>query len=425
MSHSFAAVPASSSAPTPWTQVESEFLAHADSLAHEATMERWAARALEVLVSRIHCQRASLSVVDPTTGRLHLWGSVGGPETRVGQDITRPRSVSEWVVREGRGLVLQGQVRTSKIEGTADNRVQSSMSIPLRSGGVLGVLSLARGGESPAFAEGEAEPATSALAPLAESLARRHRVERAQRFAAGLEESTSRPERPWRARPLAARHYAIATAHRPAWDAGGGFASHAVHSSGGAVLLAAVTSATGAAAAEQCAFLEGAFQAAAVHFEAVEALAARLDRVWNTRFEPGTCCAIWLAHLGSAGLVESCALGSRSLHLVPIGDTPVQPAGMPQPALGEVRDGTPHAQRHRLLPGDALIFTSDSLAEVADAGGQPFGFERLIEGLEEDRARPLEERVQSMCDRSLAHGGRTWWRQDLLAVGLQSRREDW
>src|SRR5512132_4169958 len=111
MSQPFATVPRSLD--PQWTQAQAE-LVRQGVIAEDPTLEGLAERALQTLIATIGAHRASLSVIDSATGLLTIAAAVGSPDTRIGQAISRPRSVSDWVVREGRGLVLQGQVRTGE-----------------------------------------------------------------------------------------------------------------------------------------------------------------------------------------------------------------------------------------------------------------------------------------------------------------------
>ena len=63
--------------------------------------------------------------------------------------------------------------------------------------------------------------------------------------------------------------------------------------------------------------------------------------------------------------------------------------GMPGPPLA-VREDARYAVAHATLaPGDLLLLFTDGLFEVIDAGGEPFGEERLLEAVRRNLSRPV------------------------------------
>src|SRR4029077_18578290 len=99
------------------------------------------------------------------TGRLLVAAGIDLPEGLVGNEIApRPRSISDWVLRERRGLVLQGQVQEARFEGRADAALESSLCVPLLSPlGVLAIVNLARRSPAPPFGDVDLEQVVQCL----------------------------------------------------------------------------------------------------------------------------------------------------------------------------------------------------------------------------------------------------------------------
>jgi len=410
---------------TPWSAVEAELLRHAGDFAGAVSIQDLSERALRLIEALVPMARASLSLLDPLTGHLKLVAAIGNPDARVGQVVTRPRSVSEWVLREGRGLVLQGRVLSPRMEGIGDSRIQSSLCLPIRGGrGPIGVLSLGRGAASPAFEDHELALASAGLIPLSTAISHRLEMDRATRALADLHQAACEPRAPWRTRLSSARGFECAADVRRSWEHGGAFAASRTRADGTSWMAVADVGASGLRALERSRVLEGAFLAAAESCADLADLALRLDGIWGSQFESDEPCVAWLARPGAAGLVETCTLGIASLHLLTSESQPTQVTGLAQPGLGVRREIGPHVQQHRLLPGDTLVFANAGLLECADAGGEPFGLERFRDALATHRTRPLAVLVGSTCAAALEHAGRSWWRSDLLVAGIRSRREE-
>ena len=423
MSHSYLTVPCAPDNTSTWSHAQAELVRQGVS-ADEPTLESLIERALQILVANAPAHRASLSVLDPVTGRLNLVGAVGFPETRVGQPVAGPRSVSEWVLRVGRGLVLQGAVRTGEIEGIGDTRILSSMVIPISGErGTLGVLSLGRGPGLPGFVEAELPLAMSATIPFSLAIARAVDAARARRVLAEVD-AVAPPGAPWRGRPLATPQYECAAGRLPGGEPGWSFVTAAPSGAGSPVLLAAPEFVRGLAGLEQARFLEGAFHALCSTSPGLESLTAQLDQSWRMRFGPLIPISVWLARFGPSGAIESCTLGESELIHLPLHDPPVRLTVLCDPGLGSVRKWAPSVKSLRLLPGDRLLFASLSVPSSANPAGVAFGPERLLETLEGEQSHELDALVRSACMQALVHGGRPAPRQDFLAVGIRYQRGD-
>src|ERR1051325_5131226 len=68
-----------------------------------------------------------------------------------------PRRISDWVMRERKAMVMNGEVRDARFEASAaHDRISSAICVPLPgANGVAGVLNLARTGLAPAFTPAE------------------------------------------------------------------------------------------------------------------------------------------------------------------------------------------------------------------------------------------------------------------------------
>src|SRR5947207_3607053 len=109
---------------------------------------------LGLLVSSVDATRGSLMLVNARSGRLHIVAGLSLPEGILGQDLPpAPRRISDWVMRERKAMVMNGEVRDARFEASAArDRISSALCVPLPgAGGVAGVLNLARTGLAPAF----------------------------------------------------------------------------------------------------------------------------------------------------------------------------------------------------------------------------------------------------------------------------------
>jgi len=78
--------------------------------------------------------------------------------------------------------------------------------------------------------------------------------------------------------------------------------------------------------------------------------------------------------------------------------------GLPLALLPESPPGCHDSRKLELAPGDALLLTSDGLAEVSDSDGVPFDRERLDQSLR-DEFGSVDARLDQLVEQSRAHGG--------------------
>ena len=81
-------------------------------------LEACCADLLTPLAAAVNATRASLMLVNHHTGRLRITAAFGLPGELVGRDMpARPRSIGEWVMRNQRPLILNGEVNEERFEG--------------------------------------------------------------------------------------------------------------------------------------------------------------------------------------------------------------------------------------------------------------------------------------------------------------------
>lgn len=415
--------PAPGEASSPWDHVESVLLRNAGLMTGPLTLRSLAEFALHILQQSVGADRASISLLDPFTGHLKLVAALGAPALRAGAVVAGPRSVSEWVLHEGRGIVLQGRVLNPQIQGVGDQTIRSSLSLPLGGGsGAFGVLSLGRGVALPPFNDADLELAGAAISPLATALAHRIESDRAMRYLTDLHATAFSARSPWRTRPLASHQIDCEVAVRRSWEHGGSFVASVTGYGGTRWILVADVGGHGIRALERARLLEGMFVAAVPAETELAGLAGRLDRLWGLSVEQDWPCEAWLVRTAGAGLVESCPLGSGALHRLTRQEAPTPVLGGHQGGLGSKRAGTLRVDHHRLLPGDVLLYSNFGILEATDPAGEPFGVDRLRESLSSHRTSPLNAMVSGLCDSALAHTGRARGHADLLAVAIRFHR---
>src|SRR5204862_2074911 len=88
---------------------------------HAAVDSRVAAGALlGLFLEETRSTRGSILLLNPRTGRLRVLSSMGTARVAVGQELTpKPRRISDWVMRERRSVILNGQLRDSRFDASA------------------------------------------------------------------------------------------------------------------------------------------------------------------------------------------------------------------------------------------------------------------------------------------------------------------
>lgn len=386
------------------------------------------AEILAALVEETGASRASLLLLNPDTGRLNMAAAIGLPPEIVGRDMMpRPRSISEWVFRNRRGLVLNGEVRDERFEGTSSHAVtESSMCVPIETAaGPLGVLSLARHSPARPFSDPDILTLSHALPPVIDVIRRAWRMERAERSLQRLEVADGAPDRTLVPRgAFAMRSYDVGLARRPSWNLGGDFCDRVPHANGGNTVLVADVSGDGAFAALSAGFAQGLFVGAASPERSAAGIVAQLNAGLHSRIGDRQFVALWLAQLAKNGEVSYCNAGYPAPFWVPADGTPTIRLDRGGPVAGAF----PHAQYQeehvRLLPGDLLVAVSDGLLAERGPTDQPYGADRVAELLQEMRREPLDRLTHELCEAVRAYSARVTPTDDILVLAIRYRPGD-
>ena len=382
---------------------------------------------VELLASATGATRASLMVVNPDTGRLNMAAAVGLPEELIGRDMPpRPRSISEWVFRQRRPLVLNGEVRDERFEGSSSSAgSQSSMCLPIETpAGPLGVLSLTRFTPAPPFGDEDTATLSRTLPPVAEAIRQAWRAERAERSLQRLEVADGAPGRALIPQgQLEIRSYQMALARRPSWNLGGDLCDRVPHANGGNTVLVADVSGDGAFAALTAGFAQGLFVGAASPERAAAGLVAQMNSALHSRIGEGHFVALWLAQLMRNGEIASCNAGYPPPFWVPADGSPTLRLDRGGPIAGAFPEARYQEERARLLAGDLIVAVSDGLLNERDATDQAFGAERLAELLPDLRRAPLDRLVQEVCEAARAFSGRPTPTDDFVVLAIRYQPE--
>jgi len=382
---------------------------------------------LQVLVAATGATRASLMVINPDTGRLNMAGAIGLPEELIGHDLPRrPRSISEWVFRNRRGLILNGEVRDQRFEGTSARAVtQSSLCAPIETpGGPLGVLNLARHSPAPAFTEQDLATVAHALPPVVDVVCQMWRGERAERSLQRLEVADGAPGRtliPQGAHEV--RNYQLALTRRPSWNLGGDLCDRVPHGNGGNTVMVADVSGDGAFAALAAGFTQGLFVGAGSPERSAAGIVAQLNGGLHSRIGESRFVALWLAQLARNGEVAYCNAGYPPPFWVPADGSATVRLACGGPVAGAFPHSHFEEERLRLLPGDLVVAVSDGVLGERDATDQAFGAERVAEKLEELRREPLERVTHEIAEAARAFSGRVTPTDDFLVLAIRYQPE--
>jgi hypothetical protein len=383
---------------------------------------------LAPLVEWTGAARGSILALNPATGRLMIVAALGLPENLLGQEMApRPRSISEWVFRNRRGLILNGEVRDQRFEGSAaSDRIESALSLPLIAADVpIGVLNLARVSPAPAFAEAVLPALEPHLVPVAEALIRllltRGTLRAGARLASCSTGSGSPLLPPGRSEP---RCYELALTHRAAAVPAGDLCERVAHAGGDQSLLVLDPPGLGGIAAATAAFLQGAFVTLAAPERSAAGMAARLSAEIHQRLGPERATAAWVAQLTTRGDLSYCNAGHAWPLWLPADGGEVCRLGSGGPPLGALPAARYEEESLRLLPGDVVLIVSNGLLGARGPTDQPFGSERLAELLVSLRAIPLERLIESVLDAAVEYSGRPVPTDDLTVLALRYRPEE-
>lgn len=376
------------------------------------------ARMLAPLASATRAHRASLMIVNPASGRLRIVAGLGIRPELIACDLEwRPNSIAEWVFRRREGLVLQGEVRTEALQGSAEGGIDSSLCMPLiGDSGSIGVLNLARSSPEPAFNEAERTEIERLLPPMAAAIERTLRAQRAESYASQLE-----------AEPLAShissgriqlRHHELGFARVASGVRSGDLAERVVHGNGADSLIVTDASGDGVEAALTTAFVQGAFVAGASPERTLSGLVAQLNAALHAR-TTGSSMALWTALLSPSGQLTACNAAYPAPLWIPNDDSPVCRLGQGGPAIGAEAQGRWDEEQVRLLPGDLLVVLSDGLLDARNVMNVPFGEDRVIEVAAEYRREPLDRLARALVDRVREYSGRPIPVDDLQVLVLR------
>ena len=382
-----------------------------------------AGQLLERLVAETGATRGSLMAVNPATGRLAIMAAIGLRSELIGEDVPpRPRSISEWVLRNRRGLVLNGDVRDQRFEATAAaDHIESALCLPLSgSAGPIGVLNLARLSPAPMFGDAEMAALEQALGPVAASLERALRARIADRGWRRLEAvssgsgSTLVPPGSFEV-----RHYEMALCHRPSAFLSGDRCERVPHPDGGHSLLLLDPVGDGAVAAATAAFVQGLFVALASPERSAAGMAARVNAELHARLGAERFAALWIAQLEKNGELAYCAAGHAPALWMPRDGGEVTRLDRGGPPAGALAQAGYEEEHLRLVPGDVVLVASDGVLDARGTADQPFGLERVAELAAELRRNPLDRLVEAVADAARDFSGREVPTDDFTVLALR------
>jgi hypothetical protein len=382
------------------------------------------AEVLAIVVEAVGASRASLLVTNPRTGRLRIVAAFGLPSDIVGRDLQHQgRRISDWVVREGRALLLNGEVHDQRFEGSAPREVESALCLPLPgSRGAIGVLNLARATSAEPFGPPDlatGEHLARSLAAVVEVVAVREASERnGDRLGAGA-------PLPMSIGPgfFQGRSYQLALTHVPSMLRGGDVAERVVHHDGSQTIMVADVPGHGVDAVVVGGLVQGLFLALARTYRSPAEVARRFNAALHRRLEGRTFVAAWFATLSTGGRLLSCTAGFPPPICVPMDGDDLRRLAAGGPVAGVLAEPDYEEQAARLLPGDIVLAVSDGVLRARDAAGHEFGAAGVEELAVEQRRQPLDRVTEVVCGGALEHGSSAVPVDDLMALALRSSRE--
>jgi Stage II sporulation protein E (SpoIIE)/GAF domain len=364
--------------------------------------------------------RASLMLVNPFTARLAIRAGVNLPADVVGNDVPpRPHSISEWVFRQERGIVLDGEVSDTRFEGRGG--IESAMSAPIvASDGPIGVINLARCAPGAPFNADELARLEALGPSLARALEQSLEAELALRawrrmhcLAPGLVRTLVPPE------PLDLRHYSVALARRSGWSFSGDLCERVSHANGSHTFLVTDVPGDGALALAAAGVVQGLFVSAAHPDRSAVALAARLSADLSLRVSSGAFAAAWIGTLSPNGQLSYCNAGYSPPLWVTAEGGEVHALTTGGPPLGAIAQPTYEEESLRLLPGDTIVVASDGVLMARDPAGRPFGADAIGEILSEYRRQTPERLAHRVLEAVTEYTGRPLPADDQLILAFR------
>jgi hypothetical protein len=381
------------------------------------------AELLAVVVEAMEAARASLMVVNPRTGRLRILAAFGLPQDIVGLDLEhRSRRISDWVRRERRAVLLNGEVRDQRFDGSAPREVGSALCLPLLvRQGVIGVLNLARIDAHAPFAAADLAIGEHLAHSLATAVEEGLERDAARRSWARLAEGAVLPAS-FGPGLFEGRSSQLALTHLPSGLRGGDFAERAVLPDGSQVILLADVPGHGADALALGALVRGVFLPLAQAQRSPADVARRMNVVLRRRLEGQGFAAAWIATLAPNGQLLSCVAGFPPPCLLP-GDGAPRALCVGGALLGATEGTDFQEEAIRLLPGDVVIAVSDGVLCAHDAAGSEFGAHRVEEIALEQRRQPLDQLSEAIARGALEHGASGIPADDLTVLALRYSRD--
>ncbi len=395
----------------------------AASVARPLELSTTSATLLAALANATGSARASLMLLNPATGRLTIAAAIGLPQHLLGQDVVpRPRSIAEWVFRNRRGIVLNGEVRDQRFEssGEGSGQIESALSMPLEGrDGPLGVVNLARHSPAPVFSDQDQAALATTLSPVAEAVMRARTQLSATRSWTQLVNGAAGRCSMMPLGRLEVRGYELGFARHGSDRLCADGVERMADAGGGQMLLAWDVTGEGAEAATTAAFIQGMFASLAGHVGSVTGIAARVHAELLARHGGRRPAALWAAQLTRTGELSYCTAGYPAPRWVPADGSPQIALDCGGPLTGAFADTHFDEERIRLLPGDVVALASDGVLGGRSTTDQPFGLTRLADVLDEHRRQPLDVLCQAVIDASDAWSGRPTPVDDALAFALR------
>ena len=333
-------------------------------------------------------------------------------------------SISDWVFRENRGVVLNGEIRDERFRGSAGrDAIGSAMSVPIKGpGGPIGVLNLARG--SPEFSDTELAAVERLVVPVARTIERLKERALAQQARLELLAAVGRTSHDTvRTEVIHAGQFEMAVAHAPSVAVSGDLWEHITHPEGAQVVMLADVAGEGPIALRDGAFARGLLTALARSGRTPAKVASSMSRELHIHLDPGRYVAAWIARTSPGGGLISCNAGIPAPLWVPIEGGDPKSLGSGGPALGAVVQRDYEQEMIRMLSGDVVVAVTDGTMNAADASGQSFGAERISELAMEGRRQPAERLADTICQAALAFAGSFRPPDDLVVMVLRYVRD--
>ncbi len=391
----------------------------ADRLDAALDPSRAAGALLGVLASSAGAARASVLLVNPLTGRLRVVAGIGLPREAVHLDLPpAPRRISDWVLRERRGIIMDGELRDERFEASAPHdQIGSAMCVPLPGArGVIGVLNLARVGNAEPFTPDDLTGLESTSAAIAAILERVTELASARRLWRRASERA--PLAAWPEGRAANLALSLVPGASPAPDV----CEHVARDDGSLVLMLTEPFGATVPAMRTAEWLRGAFHALATSAAGLGWIAGSLDAGLRAR-RPGEAARAWFGSLTPSGNLKSCAMGYPAPFCLPSEGTPGQRLLEGGPPLGTGHAGVVYEETAlRMLPGDALVVVSDGVLNACSPTGRTWDEAGVIDHLLDHARRPLEPLVEGLTEAARAHTGLAVPTDDLLALALRYTR---